>query len=239
MKQNDRDDKENRRLREAIKAKYNQRITIAKNGRELFLAKDYTGAARKYNEYLAILTEIQEVEDIYSLTPSKFDPKSDVTEMLLISHVYWELSRIYEMTPKLQVAFDKCLKQFVRFTINQPFQVLNSEVLRKYIKKNKHVSRQITLLENAYSQIQVQSKKCFIATISLGNDHPSTMILRKFKKRHLIGRPHTKFVAFYYKLSHPLVEWLETKPLMKGLFIKASSPALILLSYGLKKFFLK
>ncbi len=64
-----------------------------------------------------------------------------MTEMLLISHVYWELSRVYEMTPKLQVAFDKCLKQFVRFTINQPYQVLNSEVLRKYIKKNKHVSQ--------------------------------------------------------------------------------------------------
>ncbi len=69
MAKKDRDEKERKRLREAIRAKYNQRITIAKNGREMFLAKDYTGAAKKYNEYLAILSEIQEVEDIYSITP--------------------------------------------------------------------------------------------------------------------------------------------------------------------------
>lgn len=236
MARSDRDEKERNRLREAIRAKYNQRITIAKNGREMFLAKDYTGAAKKYNEYLGILTEIQEVEDIYSITPAKFDPKADVTEMLLISHVYWELSRVYEMTPKLQVAFDKCLKQFVRFTVNQPYQVLNSEVLRKYIKKNKHVSRQILALEKAYSQIQVQSKKCFVATVSLGPDHQATEALRLFKKRRLKGKLASRFVAFYYKFSHPLVEWLETRPLMKRGFAKITKAPLILMAKAASKY---
>lgn len=204
--------KEDSRNKRALRAKYAQRITIAKQGRELFINKDYTNAAKKYNEYLNILAQSQDTEDIYQISPAKFDPKKDVTEMLLISHIYWELSRIYEMTPKLQNSFDKCLKQFVRFTINQPYQVLNSEVLRKYIKKNKNKSRQIRALQNAYSQIQVQSRKCFVATFALGEGHWATTELRLFKSRFLGGDFGSRLVGIYYQISHPLVKWLETKP---------------------------
>ena len=118
-----------------LQKRYGQRITTAKQGREYFLKKDYPNAVKKYHEYLGILSELNELEDIFQLGPKHFDPRKQVTEMLLISHVYWELSRTYEMIEKFQPQFDKSLNQFVRFTVNQPYQVFNAEMLRKYIKK--------------------------------------------------------------------------------------------------------
>ena len=78
-----------------------------------------------------------------------FDAKRQVTELLLISHVYWELARINEMPPKLQKNFSRSLNQFVKFTINQPYQVLNSEMLRKYIKKKYTFFSTISITESS------------------------------------------------------------------------------------------
>ena len=224
------DAKEKARKKLALQNKYVQRITIAKHGREMFLAKDYIGATRKYTEYLTILSELNEKEDIYELSPSMFDSKKDLTEMLLISHVYWVLSRIYEMTPKLQKSYELSLNQFIKFTVNQPYQVLNSEMLRKYIKMNKHRSKQILALEKAFSQIQVQSKKCFIATCAYGESHWVTKELRLLKSRHLTGQYGIKFVSTYYSVSSRLVEFLEGRPFITRLFSTATRPPLYLLA---------
>lgn len=196
----------------ALKSKFNQRITIAKHGREHFLNKDYVNATKKYTEYLRILAEAHSLDDIYELSPKKFRSKEDLTEMLLISQIYWELSRIYEMTPKLLITYEKCLKQFIRFTINQPYQVLNSEMLRKYIKKYKRSSPRISYLEKAYSQIQTESKKCIIATHTLSNTHWVTGELRKFKSTRLTGKWGSKFVGFYYTHSDMLLNYLVRRP---------------------------
>lgn len=211
----------------ALQGRYSQRITVAKNGREMFLSKDYVGAAKKYNEYLGILAELHDLENIYELSPSMFDGQADLTEMLLISHVYWELARVYEMTPKLQKAFDKSLKQFVRFTVNQPYQVLNSEMLRKYIKSNKKRSRQIQALDKAYSQIHIQSKKCFVSTMAFGNNHWVTRELRRFKSSRLKGRLGVHITGLYYRSSAGLVSALERRPLRKKFSIVVARPPLI------------
>lgn len=221
------DPKEEARKKLALQAKYSQRISIARSGRELFQQKDFVNAAKKYNEYLTILAHIQEVDSIHQIDPSKFDSKKDMTEMLLISHIYWELARVYEMTPKLQSSFEKCMRQFVRFTANQPYQVLNSEMLRKYIKRNKTTSVQILSLERAYSQIQVESKKCYIATFACGESHWITAELRAFKKSCLSGPTGVKLTSLYYQVSGPLVGWLSDKALL-GQVVKASSLPILL-----------
>jgi hypothetical protein len=189
----------------ALQKKYGQRITIARQGREYFSQKDYVNAAKKYNEYLGILAELNEVDEIYKLTPAMFDQKTQVTEMLLISHIYWELARVHEMTPKLQVAYNKCLTQFIKFTANQPYQVLNAEMLRKYIKKNKNNTPQLGTLNNAYQQIFVQSKKCYISTLCFGQHGHQTLVLREFKSLLLTLPFGQSFVAIYYKYSSSLV----------------------------------
>lgn len=203
----------------ALQKKYEQRITIARQGREAFLSKDYISATRKYNEYLGILAESKDIEDIFRLTPAMFDAKRQVTELLLISHVYWELARINEMPPKLQKNFSRSLNQFVKFTINQPYQVLNSEMLRKYIKKNKRSSPQLALLNQALSQIHVQSKKCYIATECFGNFHPVTSTLREFKLELINWPCGQKAVELYYRVSSKIVDHKKDNKLYAKLFV--------------------
>ncbi len=214
--------KEKNRRKLALQKKYSTRITIAKQGREAFLSKDYVNATKKYNEYLGILAEMNEVEDIFKITPAMFDSKKHVTEMLLISHVYWELARINEMTPKLQPNFQKALTQFVKFTVNQPYQVLNAEMLRKYIKKNKNVSAQISGLYSAHSQIYVESKKCYIATFCFGEESSELVILRKFKNTLTNSSLGISFIRIYYNHSSKLVDLVQNKNLLAIFFIKLS-----------------
>lgn len=218
--------KEKQRKRLALQSKYTQRITIAKNGREAFLQKDYVNATKKYTEYLGILAELNDLDDIYQLKPTMFDANKDVTELLLISHVYWEMARINEMTPKLQSTYQKCLSQFVKFTINQPYQVFNSEMLRKYIKKYKRKTLKISMLNEAYSQIFVQSRKCYIATLCFGENSFEVKNLRQLKNSLLKYRFGRTFVSLYYRLSNRLVNYLDNKKTLRTFLILLSKKPL-------------
>ena len=204
--------KEKKKQKLALQKKYGQRITIARQAREAFLQKDYITAQRKYYEYLGILCELNEIEDIFKLSPTMFDNKREVTEMLLVSHVYWEIARINEKSPQLEKVFQKALGQFVKFTINQPYQVLNAEMLRKYIKKNKRVTTKYSTLNGAYQQIFVQSRKCYIATHCLGHDSEWTNTLRQFKLELLKIPGGLEFVRIYYLLSPKLIEIFQHHP---------------------------
>lgn len=217
-----------------LQKRYAQRITTAKQGREYFLKGDYSNAVKKYHEYLGILTELNELEDIFQLGPKHFDPKKQVTEMLLISHIFWELSRTYEMIDKFQPQFDKSLEQFVRFTINQPYQVFNAEMLRKYIKKNRLKSRQIPKLNSAYSKIYVQSNKCYIATHCFGHDHPTTQNLRVLKNGLLQFKLGYSFVRWYYLVSPKVVKYADQHLLFNSVLKFFSRPVLRLISFVAK-----
>jgi hypothetical protein len=204
-------DQEERRRELELRAKYNQRITVAKVGRNAYLNKNYTKAIKEYTEYLTVLGHAKEVEDIFSLAPSNFDEKTPVSELLLISHVYWDLGRMYSSSPKFIDYYTKSLDQFVKFTANQPYQVLNSEMVRKFIKKEKRTKKDIEslkILEETYSKILSESNSCFIATYAFGSNHYVTQKLRIFKI-HLLDWPFgVQFVDLYYKKSPKLIEYL-------------------------------
>lgn len=220
--------KEKRKKLLALQRKYGTRITTARKARESFAAKNYVQATRLYQDYLVTLAELKEVTDIYKLAPNHFDDKREITEMLLISHVYWDLARINEMTPKLQSAFNLSLNQFIKFTINQPYQVLNAEMLRRYIKRNKGRSPQTGALNSAYNQIFIQSNKCYVATLCFGENHRITESLRVFKAVLSKTKYGLKFIEIYYRISSPLVSFLENKKMMAGIFRFIVAPPLAL-----------
>lgn len=202
-----------------LQKRYAQRISIAKRGRDYFLNKDYTNAVKRYTEYLEILAQVNDLEDIYSISPRHFDNRTQITELLLISHIYWEMAKTFEMLPRFQNSYDKCMQQFVKFTANQPYQVFNAEMLRKYIKKNRFKSKQINNLNKAYSQIYVQSKKCFIATHCFGENHQVTNDLRKLKNiltKHPCG---ISFIKWYY-ISSPYLINIAKKSYVFDLIVK-------------------
>ena len=222
--------KQERQKKLLLQRRFSKRITIARQGREAFMERNNVGCMQKYQEYLLIIAESKNTDDIFKLNPSMFDDTTQLSELLLISHVFWEMARIYEMTPKLQMNFQNCLNQFVKFTTNQPYQVLNAEMMRKYNKMNAKRSRYGDKYIEAYSQIFVQSKSCYIASHCFGYDAMETIRLRRFKDEILLWPLGEYFVAIYYRCSSKLVDYLDHKPLFSSLLSKPIKPILLCFS---------
>lgn len=196
--------KEQREQDVVLQHKYNNRITITRFGKEAFDNGDYAIALSRYKEYLQIVADVKGAQDIYALRPSHFKPDKDLTEMMMISQVYLELSRIFDAVPKYREEVSKCLAQFLHFTVNQPYQVINSELLRKHIKRSN--LKNYNIFRDHYQQIAIQSKKCYIVTFSLGNDHPVTDHYREFKDWLLQYAWGQEVVRLYYRHSSVVVE---------------------------------
>lgn len=220
-----------------LKHKYENRITVAKYGKESLDAGDYANALRKFTDYLAIMAEIKEVKEIFDLRINHFDPKKDITEMLMISHIFFEMARLYDAVPKFQPDVQKCLDLFVHFSANQPFQVVNSEMVRKYLKKS--VFKNPDMFRNAYQQIFVQSKKCYVVTFCYGDSHLVTRDYRAFKDWLLSYQLGQDLVRHYYCFSSVVVPKYENNfwfRMTSTLFIK---PLLLLFSKTLLPVILK
>lgn len=219
-----------------LKHKYENRITITKFGKESLDAGDYSSALQRFIEYMDIMAEAKKVKDFYSLKTGHFDPKRDITEMLMMSHVYFEMARIYDAVPKFAEDSKRCLEQFVHFSANQPYQVVNSELIRKHMKKS--VFKNPDAFRDAYQQIYVQSKKCYVVTFCYGHEHPMTQEYRVFKDWLLNFKSGQELVRHYYNYSSKSVLRWEKSPAMHlfaRLFIR---PVLLLFSKTLLRLIL-
>jgi hypothetical protein len=211
-----------------LKHRYENRVTVARYGKESLDAGDYGNAIRKFTDYLAIMAEVKEVRDIYELRVQHFDSKKELTEMLMISHIYFEMARLYDAVPKFHGDAQKCLDQFVAFTANQPFQVVNSEMIRKYLKKS--VFKNPEIFRHAYQQIYVQSKKCYVVTFCYGDTHPITRECREFKDWLLDRSWGQELVRRYYVSSSVIVPIFERSPVLRFFGKSLGKPAVLLFS---------
>jgi hypothetical protein len=221
----------------ALQKKYSQRVSYATQAKNFFAQKDYVNAVKKYNEYLGILTETHNLDDWFKLDPKLFPNKSDIPEVFLISQVFWELSKIYETLPKADSTYEKCMNSYIRFSVNQPFQHINAEMLRKHIKKLSKNSNKKELLDSYLSKIYKKSGKCYIASFLFGEEHHITNSLRSFKRdldNSFWGR---KFIFYYYLISPQLVLISSKNILLKFLIFSLFFP-LVLFVYCLYRFVL-
>lgn len=204
MTKSGKDAREEREKALILKHKFENRITMVKFAKESMSVGDYGNALKKYTDYLTTMAEVNKCHDFYALSVNHFNPKKDVTEMLMISHVFFEMARMYDAVPKYHNECKRCLEQFVHFSVNQPYQVVNSELVRKYLKngslKNAEVFRQ------HYQQIFVQSKKCYVVTFCFGDSHVVTEEYRDFKNWLLGHRKGQELVRLYYLFSSQMVE---------------------------------
>ncbi len=211
-----------------FKHKFNNRITIAKFGKQALDAGDYGTAIQRFVEYMEIMAEYKKTKDFFSLKVSQFDSKSELTEMLMMSHIYFEMARVYDAVPKFQEESKRCLDQFVAFSTNQPYQVVNSELIRKHMKKSAFKKPEVFL--NAHRQIYVQSKKCYVVTFCYGNDHQITRDYRLFKDWLLDYPFGQELVRIYYKYSSVMVSNWEKRPAMHLVSKILVRPLLVLFS---------
>ncbi len=184
--------------------RFEHRITVARFGKESMDAGNYANALLKYNEYFRIMADVKQVKDAYSLTPKNFDPKKDLREMLMMSHLYFEMARIYDASPRFSEEAKKCVDQFVLFSIDQPYQVINSELARKSLRKRSFKNPKF--FRDAYEQIFVKSKRCYIVTFCYGDTHPITNQYRKLKDLLLEYKAGQELVRIYYSYSSRAVE---------------------------------
>ena len=220
-----------------LKHKFENRITVAKFAKESLDAGDYASALQKFVEYMDIMAEVKKVRDFYALKTSHFDPKSQITEMLMISHIYFEMARIYDAVPKYAEDAKKCLEQFAHFSANQPYQVVNSELIRKHLKKSVFKNRDA--FQAAHDQIYVQSKKCYVVTFCYGNEHARTQEFRAFKDWLLNYQSGQELVRLYYNYSSVAVSKWEKSPLMHLIAKFFIRPGLALFSKTLLRLILK
>jgi hypothetical protein len=186
-----------------LKHRYENRIAIAKYGKQALDASDYATALKSFTEYLSVIAEIKEVHEFYDLKITMFHPKKEMTEMFMISQILFEMARLYDAVPKFQPAAQKCLNLFVHVTANQPYQVLNSEMVRKSLKRSHFKNPE--MFREAYQQIFVQSKKCYIVTFCYGDEHEITRAFREFKDVLLNFRLGQELVRLYYQISSSTV----------------------------------
>ena len=211
-----------------LKHKFEIRITIAKHGKMALDAGDYSTALRNFTEYLSIMSEIKEVREYYELKVHMFDPKKDLTEIFMISQILFEMARLYDAVPKFQPASQKCLDLFVHFTANQPFQVVNSELVRKSLKRSSFKNPET--FRGAYQQIFVQSKKCYIVTFCYGEEHEITRRCREFKDWLLKYEFGQTLVRIYYQLSSTAIPVCEKNFWLKSTTRFVAKPALLIFS---------
>ncbi|MBK23864.1 MAG: hypothetical protein CME70_07655 [Halobacteriovorax sp.] len=197
---------------DSAKRAYRERLKYLRRGQEAFQGKEVSKAVQFYATYLKALADYFGVPENH-LDPKFFDLQKDKAELLLVSQVYWDLSKAYDRSPGLQSECIRCLAQFVKFTIGFKHQHINAQLLKKYLRHNSAVNQQA--FKGAFTKIQVDSKKCYIATYAFGENHHITCSLRSFKADYLnhyaLG---IKFISAYYHFSPRLVSFSESNPLI-------------------------
>jgi hypothetical protein len=204
-----------------MEKRYRSRLSLVKQAKEAQVNGNLLGAVKKYHEYLKVLGDLHEV-DPFRLRPSFFDKEKELPELFLISQVYWELARIYDLTPKLQPQFKDCLNQFVVFTNKFPFQIVNAEIARRFLKKGK--VNNLAAYQEAYNVIYIANKSCFIATECFNGSHQVTQDLRLFRNwlaKFTLGR---QLIDIYYRTSPKMISFFRfySVPGVKNLILRPS-----------------
>lgn len=207
------DEKKEEMRREQVTALYRTRLTHLKQAQRLVRDDRVAQSVDAYTKYLGILALYFDTVEA-KLSPSFFDPEKDLTELLLISHAYWDLAKAFDRSPNLQADCIRCLEQFIRFSIGFKYQHVNAQIVRKF--NNKKQAHNPKAFEMAYQRIQISSKKCYVATSCFGENHPITSDLRKFKLSIAHSESGKTFIDLYYRISPLLVDFFNQNLLIKN-----------------------
>ncbi|OFZ14192.1 MAG: hypothetical protein A2X86_04895 [Bdellovibrionales bacterium GWA2_49_15] len=183
--------------------KYRDRLNILRHAQEFSQKDDIPRAVTAYMKYLESLAEYFEITED-KLHPELFAREKNLAEILLISQVYWDLAKAYDRSPRLKKECERCLKQFVKFSLGFKFQFINSEMLRKFMKKRAAYNPK--LFSDAFQKLKLNSRSCYIATYSF---HENSMIvydLRQFKQKLVKSSLGSMLTDLYYRQSPNLID---------------------------------
>jgi hypothetical protein len=188
-----------------------RRIELAQTGVRCYEIGKISEAVRNFHSYLRILEDWKQVGE-GKLMPSHFDKKEDVAELLLISGVYWDLTKLYDRTAgeRKRGEFQHYLQKYILFSKDMPFEHVCLETLRKYLNNNK--ARHKAEFKNAYKVMG--GSNCFVATALLDVCAEETLPrLREFRDLRLAhSRSGRAFIAWYYRNGPKLATLTDYAP---------------------------
>ncbi len=190
---------------------FRRRVDLARAGVRNYSLKKIPEAVKAFHSYLGVLEDWKEVGE-GGLHPGLFDREKDMSELLLISGVYWDLMKLYDRTksPERYQDFLHYTQKFVDFTFGLPFQSLAAETLRKYMVTGKPVHKKE--FESTYKRLA--NTKCFIATALVLQTEPDTLpVLRSYRDQILLSHSFGRFcVKVYETVSPRIVPLIEVSP---------------------------
>ncbi len=189
--------------------KYRDRLSVLRQAQEFSQKDDIPRAVTAYTKYLDALAVYFDITED-RLVPEIFLKEKNIAEILLISQVYWDLAKAYDRSPRLKKECERCLNQFVKFSLGFKFQFINSEMLRKFLKKRAAYNPK--LFADAFQKLKLSSKSCYIATFSFDEDSGIVADLRIFKQKLLNFRLGSLFTAYYYQQSPKLIDLFIDNP---------------------------
>lgn len=185
------------------------RVGLVKQARSLMEQRAFSEAAVTYEKYLKTLEVVYNVKT-GGLTPAVFNNSTRSKELTLLTSVYWDLLRIYDLSPKYGDRMAKTAQKLVLFL---PFSTIYPDIIKhaeSYLRQAKNPQIIKALLKTGKGGVS----RCFIATAVFdSNTAPEVLILRGFRDRVLkkstLGRQLT---LIYYRFSPTLAGWLARRP---------------------------
>lgn len=196
---------------------YKERLKVLRKGQEFSQADDIPRSVECYSQYLNALAGYFKVEEP-KLDPKLFDQETEITEMLLISHVYWDLAKAYDRSPNLSLESIRCLDQFVKFSSGYKYQYVNARMLKNFIKKK--LAHNPKAFKQTYERIQVESKGCYVSSHCFGKHSWQTNSLRRLKATLMTFTTGENFVDWYYLKYPNLIDFFEKHKILKRFFLK-------------------
>lgn len=159
------------------------RLDFVRTGIIAFQKGNYVVAVQNFHAYIKILEDTKNVGE-GGLIPSCFDLKKEAAELMMISGVYWDLSKIYDhaKSPAKHREFLQYIEKYIIFSKGLTFQPLCAETLRRYISNRKPIH--MADFKRAYDMLSVS--KCFVASSLVDVIQPHTvLVLRRFRDQSL------------------------------------------------------
>jgi hypothetical protein len=171
----------------------------------------YAEAVVNYQSFIKLLEHIKGVSQ-GGLMPSQFDKTEEMSDLLMLVGVYWDLAKLFDQTnsPDRVKVFLHYLEKFILFSKGMSWQPMCAELLRRYILKDKPKHR--SEFKNAYKMIG--DGKCFIVTAVMEETAFETLpALWRFRDEVLMKNPAGRlFVKSYYFFGPPIAAIVSVSP---------------------------
>jgi hypothetical protein len=188
-----------------------KRVEFVTHGVESLEQHKYAEAVASFRNYIHLLEDWKKAGD-GELMPSHFDAVKDGADVLLLTAVSWELTKIFDRmdSDMGRKDFRKYLGKVVVFSKGTSYQGLCAEAIRRYRAGRTAVNKGD--LKQAHEALG--GKDCFVATSLMDVSAPGTLVrLRAFRDERLAhSRAGRGFIRAYYVVGPYLAQMMNHMP---------------------------